>query len=777
MLTMKTYLLILFLLSVLFTEAQIGTDEWRIHSENKNAKDVVTMGTSIFAAFDAVLLEYDTEYSETSTWSVSNGLSDIKLSKLGVHPSSGSVFIGYENGNIDQITKGRVINIPGIKLATILGSKQINTIKSKGAFTYFATGFGIVKVNPNKSEIADTYYPGGGSEEIIDITFRGDSIFAMTKTRLYAGSLSNPALADSSQWILDTKLPIITSNQFIYKSIECWNDSIYFLKKFTAWGSDTAFVVRPNGPKQIIDLHAFGVLNSLQVVNDHLVLNGDGVHVQFNSDYSHYFYMQKYSSGESVELNSMIYFKDMNWFADASMGLIRRNIDGSCDKISFVGPARNTFFSLDWNKGVLAVVPGSLIGNSSTYTQPGLMLFEEEQWSSIEKEKTPEWQVNRTWDMISVAIDPNDGNKIAVGGVSLTPLSIIDRSTASVTDTFGVANSTLEKFSSNSIFITSMTYDDNGNLWIANGFSNKPLKMLSKEGEWYSFGLGAISSNKPTRKIFCDYNGNIWMSIFNVGLVGYQPGSSLTSASDDKTILLNTGDYSGDLPSNVVTAIAMDFDKKLWIGTDSGFGILYNSEGAFDAGAGNYNIQRPKIDVNGEVDYILGSIYITDIEVDGANRKWIATANSGIILLSSDGLKVIKHYTIENSPLISNNILDMEIDHNTGEIFIVTDLGLMSYRGDATYEDADYSNVKIFPNPARPDFDGLITIQGIRYDSDVKITDVAGNVVYRTTSNGGTATWNGKTLTGDKVASGVYLIWTASNEEKGRFVGKVVVVN
>src|SRR5690606_22473137 len=126
---------------------------------------------------------------------------------------------------------------------------------------------------------------------------------------------------------------------------------------------------------------------------------------------------------------------------------------------------------------------------------------------------------------------------------------------------------------------------------------------------------------------------------------------------------------------------------------------------------------------------------------------------------------------------ISNAIIDIELDHKTGEVFIITDKGLISYRSDASYEDPDYTNVQVFPNPARPDFDGPITIQGIRYDSDVKITDVAGNLVYQTTSNGGTATWNGRRLSGEKVSTGVYLIWTAPNEGKGRYVGKVLVVN
>lgn len=119
----------------------------------------------------------------------------------------------------------------------------------------------------------------------------------------------------------------------------------------------------------------------------------------------------------------------------------------------------------------------------------------------------------------------------------------------------------------------------------------------------------------------------------------------------------------------------------------------------------------------------------------------------------------------------------MELDQRTGELFIITDLGLISYRTDATFGDPNYNEVKVFPNPARPDFDGVITIQGIQYNSDVKITDSAGNLIYKTTSNGGTATWNGKTLTGEKVRTGVYLIWTAANEGKGRKVGKVLVVN
>jgi len=289
--------------------------------------------------------------------------------------------------------------------------------------------------------------------------------------------------------------------------------------------------------------------------------------------------------------------------------------------------------------------------------------------------------------------------------------------------------------------------------------------------------LGSAASNTGTSCMAIDYNNNVWMSINDKGLFGYNPGANKTDPSDDKIIRLQDGENNGALPSLLVTAIAVDFDNEIWIGTDNGFAVLYNSVGSFDAGPGGYNAQRIKIPFEGNVEFVLGNTHITDIEVDGANRKWFGTSNSGVILLSADGQEILKNFTTDNSPIISNTVLDIEINQTTGEVFIVTDKGLVSYRSDASYEDEEYSDVQIFPNPARPEFDGPITIQGIRYDSDVQITDIAGNVVYKTTSNGGTATWNGKTIQGQDVVSGVYLIWTTPNQSKGRYVGKVLVVN
>jgi hypothetical protein len=348
-----------------------------------------------------------------------------------------------------------------------------------------------------------------------------------------------------------------------------------------------------------------------------------------------------------------------------------------------------------------------------------------------------------------------------------------------VTDTFTPTNSTLKASANGGLWslVSALSYDAEGNLWAVNGYSDQPLNVYTKEGNWISFDCGSSAKNKFSRKLSIDYNGNKWFSLEGAGLLGYNHNKTLSDPSDDQLVRLNTGSTTGALPSDRVTAIAVDFDNKIWIGTDNGFAILYNSESVFDALPGAYNAQRIKLDFEGNVEYLLGSTYITDIEVDGGNRKWIGTANTGIFLLSTDGLEILQHYTVENSPMISNNVMDMQINQVTGEMFIITDKGLLSLRIDASYEDPEYSDVQVFPNPVMPSFFGPVTIQGIKYNSDVKVTDVAGNLVYKTTSNGGTATWNCKNLNGERVQTGVYLIWTTPNDGKGRKVGKVTIIN
>lgn len=309
-----------------------------------------------------------------------------------------------------------------------------------------------------------------------------------------------------------------------------------------------------------------------------------------------------------------------------------------------------------------------------------------------------------------------------------------------------------------------------------NTHTNYPLKVLTKDGVLYKFDTGGSTKQRFVEKLLLDDDGNPWFSVPGIGIVGYFPNGTIDDASDDTYKILNEGDFTGALPNNDVTDIIKATDGKLWITTTEGFSILSNPASVAAASYGNYNTYRPKIEFGESTEYFFGETYITCGTVDGGNRKWFGTANSGVFCLAADGYSIIHEFNTTNSKLISNNILDMEFNPKTGELFVVTSLGLTSLRTDASTGTETYDETIVFPNPVQPEYEGVVTIQGIKTDSDVKITDMAGNIVYETASNGGTAVWDCKKVTGEKVATGVYLIWTAPKEGKGRKVGKVTVI-
>lgn len=767
-------LLFFFLLFQFASFAQIGTGQWRLHVPSSKALDVASSNNKIYTAYQNGISEYDLESNELSVWDAVNGLSDITVSALAESTSDNSVFIGYENGNLDKIKDNSVTNIPAIVLAEIQGSKKIYNIVEHNSYMYLATGFAIVKIDPAKNEVRDTYYPTSGNDPIVDVAFRGDSIYAITEDRMYRGYLPNPALADPLAWEIDTRLLQISGDK--YEDIELLNNELVVLKRNNSYGYDSVMHVVNTGAYSAVSETFATEIVSIDVIGDQLFVNYFAGTSYYDVNFNFVSSLGVYSFGAIPSLNGIISYDGNYWLADQFMGLVRYG-SGS-EKISFSGPPKNDFYKLDWQRGKLVVAGGSLSQVFVTFNTSGVYYFEDEEWTLKDKSNMDLWQDKSIWDFIAISVNPADKDEVAVGTYSKLPLSIID-ATGQVVDTFTEVNSLLEKTSLGNSWthISDVQYDNQGNLWVLNGYANAPLKVYTKEGDWYEFEMNTNSKNKFTRDLVVDYNGNKWISVKGSGIFGYNDNGTISTTSDDKYVQLNSGDYTGALPSNEVNVMAVDFDNEIWIGTDNGFAVLYNSDNAFDASPGDYNAQRIKLEFEGNVEYMLGATNITDIEVDGGNRKWFGTANSGIILLSADGQEVLEHHTEENSPLISNTILDMELDQNTGELFIVTDKGLVSYRTDASYEDSDYSDVKVFPNPARPEFEGPITIQGIKYDSDVKITDVAGNLVYKTTSAGGTATWDGKTLDGERVKTGVYLIWTAPNEGKKRFVGKVLIVN
>ncbi len=773
---MRSIFFLASLLLVHFSFSQVGTGQWRLHVSPTETVDVASGNGVVMAAYSDGIQEYDLESGESSFWTEVNSLSDINITALFFDPVSDAFWVGYANGNIDKIKKNTVQNIPAIKLAAVQGDKKVNKFYAHNGSIYVSFGLGILKINPAKNEVVDSYYPTGSTTPILEIAIYQDTIFALTEKQLFKGGMQNPALADQSQWTIDARVfdPGTTAK---YNNLVLFKDELYLSYLAEAYGQDSIFQLTNSGMQMVVGAVDMEITN-LKVVENRLnVVQYYGLLSYTDLNLAPYIIYQYAFPGNKI-LKSLTIQGGDYYIGDAIHGLVYYHSISNNRVLTISGPPKNNFFSLGGAKEKLAVTGGSLYVNGFTYSTAGGYVLEDEKWSLFDPYNQTAWQGEMVWDISSMTINPKNLNQIAMGSYGPTPLSISNDG-KQVSQIFKPSNSILEASSmgNNSTLISDLKYDEKGNLWIVNGESNKPLKVITADGAWHAFELGSNVKNKKSGKVVVDYNNNKWIYFPYLGMVGFNDGGTIEDPSDDRYRFFNKGDVTGALPSNNVTALAVDFDNKIWIGTDYGFAILYNSNNVFDANPGQYNVQRIKLEYDGLTEYMLGYTHITDIEVDGGNRKWMGTSGAGIFLLSPDGTEVIEHFTSENSKLISNNIVDMQFNHLTGELFIITDKGLVSYRSDATYEDPEYSNVIVFPNPVRPEFDGLITIQGIKYNSDVKVTDIAGNVVYKTTSNGGTAVWNGENIQGEKVKTGVYLIWTASNEGKGRKVGKVTVIN
>ena len=753
---------------------QIGMGQWRMHVSPKKAIGITQGNGAVYVALTQGLLEYDLTAGEVTTRTAANYLSDNELTDVYYHAPRKRVYIGYANGNLDILENEAIVNINAIFTAQLTGSKRIHRIHGLGNEVYLATGFGIVVINDQKVEVKDTYYPSAGNQPIIDIAFTADSIYALTPTTLFVGALNNPFLADPAQWREASYTPDYSATG-VFKSITAFSNQLFLSYNDEVYNGDTLFQL----DQTLYEWTPFlsdTELNYVTTENNQLLVNADGGLFVYNSDLSQNQIIFQYSHGSFPNCVDVAFVDGNYYIADRSSGLVKTPNAFSSQQILFPGPDNNFSYRVDWQRGKLAVAGGP--GDRAGYT------FMDEEWTSINMFQQTLIQGKAIPGWLSTTANPRNTDQVAFGSFSEMPL-VITGDGIQIADTLSIYNSLLEvRFDAatsglNWSEVTDMEYDNQGNLWVANSGCQRPLKVYTEDGVWYDFDLGSTSRNKFTRRIAVDSEGVKWLAIDGAGVYAFDDNGTLDDPSDDRYRLLNTNENTGNLPTTTVEALAVDMDNNIWVGTPEGMRVLYNSGGVFDASPGNYNFQRLLIEFGENVEIVLGSTHITDIEIDGANRKWIGTANSGVFLFSSDGLTLIENFTAENSPLLTNTILDMTIDEKTGEIYFVTDQGMISYRSDASTGDNQYTNVKVFPNPVYPNYFGPITIQGIASNSEVKITDVAGNLVFRTASNGGTATWDGRTLQGQRATTGVYLIWTSVDIEggKGRKVGKVVFIN
>jgi ligand-binding sensor domain-containing protein len=331
--------------------------------------------------------------------------------------------------------------------------------------------------------------------------------------------------------------------------------------------------------------------------------------------------------------------------------------------------------------------------------------------------------------------------------------------------------------------VDALTFDNDGMLWMScsaeSANKDNILRLNPATGEWKEYNDAILKYNNNIlyilRKSIRDNKGNIWIvndHHLHPCLIRINPETETFTRFDN---FVNQDGTKYEV--HYVRCVEQDLDGNIWIGTDIGL-FMYNEAQQADETLGFTQVKVPRNDGTDLADYLLTNTDITCITIDGANRKWIGTNSSGVYLISADNYTQLHNFTTENSPLLSNTIESIAVNPNTGETFFGTDMGLCSYMSDASaaIDEMKSDDVYAFPNPVPPGYNGLITVRGLSMNADVKILTISGKLVAEGHSNGGTFTWNGCDQSGRRVASGVYMIATATKDGKKGVVAKVAVV-
>ncbi|MDI1316787.1 two-component regulator propeller domain-containing protein [Flavobacterium sp.] len=764
---MKKYLLwfILFLFQFGFGQQNLN---WKGYFSYNVIKDISESTTKVYAASENALFTKDLTTSEIKTINSIDGLSGQTISALYHSDAFNKTVVGYQDGLIIVINDvdGTMLNVVDIINKNIPANiKKVNHFSEYDGILYISCDFGIVQYKLATLEFGDTYFigPNGLEIKVYQTTLFNNEIYAVTQNYgIKKASITNPNLNDFAQW-----------SSFDGGS---WTGLVTFNNQLIGMNSDTN-IYKYNGSsfQTIANLGQAGI--DIRATPNYLVVTGATKVLIFNQSL-----LQTTTALNSqvtpipVTFSCATVIASNIFIGTNENGLLSSTITAPTT-FEFVlpdGPKMNNMFSIHSSPTNLWAVYGGYDINYNPYLYIGFTLSqfgvskynEQDGWLNI-----PYSEVLDTKAMVRIGINPNDENQVYMASYHSGVLKIENDIPTTLFNQTNTGGNGLETLSDNSTIRTNgTTFDRSGNLWLTNSRVKRGLVTLKSGGQWQSYSMEAILDNYSDNdfsRIAIDKSGTKWMASSKNGVIAFNENANVFKK-------LSIGADLGNLPSADVRAIAVDNRNQVWIGTNRGLRVLsstgsYNSDTQMKANA----IIILENDLAQE---LLFEQFITDIAVNGSNQKWISTADSGVFLLSPNGQETIYQFTKDNSPLPSNTVNDIEINVVTGEVFFATDKGLVSFKGTSTRPADNLDAVYVYPNPVRPNFDGTVKIAGLLSKAIIKITDIEGNLVYETTSEGGTIEWDTTAFGKYKVASGVYMIFVSAQDASETAVKKVMII-
>jgi hypothetical protein len=624
--------------------------------------------------------------------------------------------------------------------------RRINHVCTAGKTAYLSCPFGVVAVDLQSRRIADTYIigDGGATVAVNAVAISGEVIYAATANGVKKADKNSNRLTDFSLW------ERIKSGQG-FKHLAASSNILY------ACDMDNQISKYEGRVFTNISLPFAASVNRLKFCDGVLLLATDQALLTYSPLTNTFEYTITTLNNRTINAHDAWRTDGVYWIADYRQGLCRW---ASANDISFYvlnGPSSNYANAFRYKADkLLAVSGGRSDAGNPLHRQGELHVFAANQWNSI----APDGLYDFT-DADMAADKPETYYVASWGG------GVYVFQNGALAEHYNAQNSSLIA-GSDGVLCGGLLMDADNKLWVSNGRQ----AVWQAGGQW---NISAWNAGAVMGRFVEDENRQIWTTRLNNGLWVFDKASA-EAGQTDKALGFTPYNYTGSVPAYNTHQIACTPDGVVWVATHLGPVYYNNAARVMEGNPVGFHPNRAGSDEPSLMYALLGSENTLSVAVDGAYRKWFGTEHGGVFLIDEDNTGEVRHFTAANSPLFSDRIHDIAINDRTGEVFFATDYGIQSYRSDAVSSGDDFGKVYVFPNPVRPDYQGEITITGLIKDADVKITDVAGNLVHHTRTLGGQAVWNGCNSKGRRVATGVYLVFCTNDDGSKTHVTKLLFI-
>jgi len=779
------WFLFLGLLTAGRARGQAAYGDWQLHLPARHPLGLASAGARLYVADESSFYFYDKSLSTTQLLSRRDGLSDVGVAALAYDSASAQLVVAYRNGNIDLVgAGGQVRNVTDLLRKASQGVKTVYQVQPYNGLAYVSTSLGVVVLDLARREVRDTYSaigPGGQVVAAYATAVLHDTLYAATSAGVLRGRLSSAVnLLDYRSWTAEKPNPAnpaqVYTQLVAYRGHLVAGSSNRGLDYLAGTGAARAWRYSPNSqggeirrlrPSAGVLLAAFagGALRRFDaktgVVMDVLPVSAVGNLVtDALADADGTYYVASYD-------RSLLRFASLT----AGAEVIRPNAPERADNYGLLANAATN--TVDVFSGGYSGDNGLQFGNRN-----GFYEYKEGQWTNYTSSAYSTADYPNLLDVSHGARTPDGTLYVASYGNGLLEWKGPGQFRRFTQGTPGAPiRSSLPTSDPNYpdfVRITDVASDPaNGRLWVVNRhqLSGVPglFRFRPSNNTWFS--VPAYTGFENLDRVTVDNFGNPWATQsrkLGQGVVAYDTANA-------RPFYFTT---SNGLPNNLVYSIVRDRSGDIWVGTGTGVAVYNDPSQLVSAAANNTSQGAFRLPYAQSGSGLFPTLYneiVRCVAVDGANRKWFGTPN-GLWLFNADATEALFNFTTANSPLPSNSIVDVVVNDKTGEVFVATDAGLVSYRGSASITDGPPSCAQVSPNPVRPDFAGTVGISGVVDNAQVRITDVAGHLVYSTRAAGGTVTWNLTDADGRRVRSGVYLVLTSDAEGKNTCVSKVAIL-